>query len=121
MKKIVIEELFPEFNNLYGDRGNIFYLEKKLETANIDYEIVETHLFDEPYFINNKVDILYIGPSAEKQQKIQIERLLNYKLEIEKRIDENGVILATGNAFEIFGMYIETPQKEKIECLNLFP
>ena len=58
MKKFVIEVLYPEYNNLYGDRGNCEYLQKKLTLAGYDVEICETSLFDEPKFISENVKTL---------------------------------------------------------------
>lgn len=121
MKKIVIEVLYPEYNNLYGDRGNAEYLAKKLNLAGYEEEMVETNLFDEPRFVNGQVDILLIGPCQEKHQLIEIEMLKKYRDAIENRIGNGGVILATGNAFEIFGEYIEDAKGEKHECLKFFP
>ncbi len=121
MKKFVIEVLYPEYNNLYGDRGNAEYLKKKLTLAGYDAQIVETSLFDEPKFISEQVDVLLIGPCQEKHQLIEIERLKNYRDDLKKRIGNGGVILATGNAFEIFGDYIEDAKGEKHDCLKLFP
>lgn len=121
MPKMIIEVLYPEYNNLYGDRGNSEYLQKKLKLAGYDVEIIETSLFDKPAFIDNKVDFLLIGPCQEKQQLVEIEHLKEYADEIKKRIDNGGVILATGNAFELFGQYIENPKGEKVECLGFYP
>ncbi len=121
MKKFVIEVLYPEYNNLYGDRGNAEYLKKKLTLAGYDVEILETSLFDEPKFINEKVDILLLGPCQEKHQLIEIETLKKYSEAIENRIENGGLILATGNAFEIFGDYIEDAKGEKHDCLKFFP
>ncbi len=121
MKKFVIEVLYPEYNNLYGDRGNAEYLEKKLKNAGYEIETVETNLFDESCFVNGGVDILLIGPCQEKHQLIELETLKKYREAIEKRIEDGGIILATGNAFELFGEYIEDANGEKHECLKLFP
>lgn len=121
MKKFVIEVLYPEYNNLYGDRGNAEYLEKKLKNAGYEVEIVKTNLFDEPRFVNDEVDILLIGPCEEKHQLIEIEALKKYRDAINNRIEKGGIILATGNAFEIFGDYIEDAKGEKHECLKFFP
>lgn len=121
MAKMVIEVLYPEYNNLYGDRGNAEYLKKKLTLAGYDVEIIETALFDEPAFVNNKVDFLLISPCQEKHQLVEIEQLKNYKDAIKKRIDNGGIILATGNAFELFGEYIENDKGEKTECLGFYP
>lgn len=121
MKKFVIEVLYPEYNNLYGDRGNCEYLQKKLTLAGYDVEVCETSLFDEPKFISENVDILLLGPCQEKHQLIEIETLKKYCEAIDTRIENGGVILATGNAFEIFGDYIEDPKGEKHDCLKFFP
>lgn len=121
MKKIVIEELYPEFNNLYGDRGNALYLEKKLKAAGHEVEIIKTGLFDEPNFVNGNTEILLIAPCQEKHQLIELEQLKKYREAINDRIENGGVILATGNAFELFGEYIEDAKGEKHDCLKFFP
>lgn len=121
MTKMIIEVLYPEYNNLYGDRGNCEYLQKKLKLAGYDVEIIETSLFDEPAFVNGQVDFLLIGPCQEKHQLVQIEHLKEYKEALKSRIDNGGIILATGNAFELFGQYIESDKGEKTECLGFYP
>ncbi|MDI9540287.1 MAG: hypothetical protein QM204_02265 [Bacillota bacterium] len=121
MSKVIIEVLYPEYNNLFGDRGNCEYLKIKLEKANIEVEVINTNLYDEPHFIKSHVDVLLIGPCQEKHQKIELEKLKTYKVAIKNRIDNGGIILATGNAFELFGEYIETPAGEKIEGLGFYP
>ncbi len=121
MKKIVIEVLYPEFNNLYGDRGNREYLKKKLEKSGYEVEVVETSLYDTPRFTENNVDFLLISPCQEKHQLIELEQLKKYKTQIKARIDNGGIILATGNAFELFGQYIENPDGEKTDCLGFYP
>ena len=121
MPKMVFEVLYPEYNNLYGDRGNCEYLAKKLKLAGYDVEIIETSLFDKPAFIDNQVDFLLIGPCQEKHQLVEIQHLKEYADALKNRIDNGGVILATGNAFELFGQYIENPNGEKTECLGFYP
>lgn len=121
MAKTVIEVLYPEYNNLYGDRGNCEYLQKKLTLAGYDVEVKETSLFDEPAFVNSQVDFLLVGPCQEKHQLNEIEQLKNYAEALKNRIDNGGVILATGNAFELFGQYIENDKGEKTDCLGFYP
>ena len=121
MAKMVIEVLYPEYNNLYGDRGNCEYLKKKLTLAGYDVEIIETSLFDEPAFVNSQVDFLLISPCQEKHQLVEIAEIKKYADAIKSRIDNGGIILATGNAFELFGAYIENDKGEKTECLGFYP
>ena len=120
MGKMVIETLYPEFNNLFGDRGNAEYLCKKLKLVGYETEIRETYLYDTPSFTKEDVDFLLIGPCSESAQILELEELKKYKAEISDRIETGRVTLATGNAFELFGQYIETEEGEKTEALGFF-
>lgn len=111
-----IEILFPEFCNLYGDISNMKYLQKCIPEANF----IETNFGEEPTFVKNDVDLIYMGPMTEKMQEKVIEKLKPYKQKIEEMIEENTVFLITGNAIEIFGKYIENEDESKIEALGIF-
>lgn len=111
-----IEVLFPEFCNLYGDISNMKYLQKCIPEANF----IETSFNEEPTFVKNNVDLIYMGPMTEKMQEKVIEKLLNYKQRIQELIENNVVFLITGNAIEIFGKYIENEDGSRIEALDIF-
>lgn len=110
-----IEVLYPELCNLYGDRGNIDYLKKCVKA-----KFVETTLADQPYFVDNDVDMIYLGSMTEKSQKRIIEKLKPYKDRIQELIDKDVIFLLVGNSSEIFVNFIETEDNKKIEGLGLF-
>ena len=56
-----IEVLYPEIANLYGDLFNIYYLEKTIPNLKIYY----THLNETPHFVNEKIDLIYMGSMME--------------------------------------------------------
>ncbi|MCI8362075.1 MAG: hypothetical protein HFJ41_02880 [Clostridia bacterium] len=111
-----IEILFPEFCNLYGDISNMKYLQKCIPESNF----IETSFNEEPTFVKNDVDLIYMGPMTEKMQEKVTEKLKPYKQRIEELIEKNVVFLITGNALEIFGKYIENEDGTKIEALGIF-
>lgn len=112
-----IEVLFPEFCNLYGDLANMKYLQKCLPEA----EFIETAFDQEPVFVKEKVNLIYLGPMTETMQERAISKLKNYRKRLQEVIDQNTVMLLTGNSLEIFGNYIEKENGEKIEGLGIFP
>ena len=116
MNKLKIEILFPEFCNLYGDSFNMKYLKMCLPDA----EFVETELDQTPTFVNEDVNLIYLGPMTENTQEKVIARLLPYKNRIEELIEKNVVFLFTGNAVEVLGKYIENEDGSKIEGLGIF-
>ena len=54
----------------------------------------ETTLNETPHFIEEDIDLIYLGSSTEKNQEIIISKLLPYKDRLKELIDKNKVILA---------------------------
>ena len=94
-----IEVLFPEFCNLYGDMSNIEYLHKCIPEA----EIIYTSIDEEPAFLTQNVNLIYLGPLTERKQEIVINKLKPYKEKIEELINNKTPFLFTGNAVEVLG------------------
>ena len=93
-----IEVLFPEICNLYGDLFNVTYLKDCLPEA----EVINTSLSDEPLFVSERPDLIYMGTTTERGQVLAIEALSKYKDRIKECIDTGVNFLVTGNAMEIF-------------------
>lgn len=114
---MVIEILFQEVCGLYGDSQNATYLQACLPEA----EFIFTKLTEEPYFISNDPDMIYIGCMSESTQMRVIDKLLPYTDRIHQLIESGTVILATGNAGEIFCKEIEyVTLEKKVVALNIF-
>lgn len=112
---IVIEELFPEVCSLFGDGGNMRYLKLCLPDA----QYKETALNDRPYFADNDVDMIYMGPMTENTQLQVIERLKPFRDRIEELIEKGTVFLMTGNSHEVFGKTIKDKNGTTVECLGI--
>lgn len=110
-----IEILFPEVCSIYGDYGNIIYLKQCLPQA----EFIETALNNEPKFVKENIDLVYLGSMTEKIQEKIIKKLEKYKNIISEQINSEKAFLFTGNSFELLGKYIENDDGKKIECLNI--
>lgn len=110
-----IEVLFPEVCNLYGDLFNIKYLKQCIK----DVEIINTAFADEPTFIKENVDMIYMAPMTEKTQEMVIEKLQPYTQEIKEQIEKGTVMLFTGNAMEVLENYIENEDGSKIVGLGI--
>ena len=111
-----IETLFPEFCNLFGDISNIKYLKKCLPNA----EFIDSSIDQEPAFVKEDVNLIYLGPMTERTQEKVINKLQPYKERIIELINKGTVFLFTGNALEVLGKYIENEDGSKIEGLGIF-
>lgn len=113
MKKV--ELLFPELCNIYGESYNVEYLRR----CSDEIEVINTNHMDTPAFVNEDVDMIYLGCTTERKQEQIIGILSQYRDRIIELIDKDVIFLATGNAVEIFGNYIEDAGR-KIDALGIF-
>ena len=113
MKTIKILHLYHDLMNLSGDNGNMVAIKDALERQKINYTIDRLSIGDKIDF--NKYNLIYVGNGSRENQELARRDLLKYKLQLNK-IFKNKLILATGNALELFGKTIDNK-----ECLNLLP
>lgn len=110
---INIMHLYYDLLNLYGESGNIKVLKKYFENQGIKVNI---HFVTIDNDINlENIDILYIGNGTENNQLLALSHLKKYKKNINNYIENNGIVISTGNSYEMFGKKID-----KINALNIF-
>lgn len=108
--------LYYDLLNLYGENGNIKALIYHLKEQKIDINIDYISINDKKNF--SKYDFIYIGSGTYNNLIIALNDLIKYKKDLNKCLENNTLILATGNALELFGDYIINDDK-KINCLSL--
>lgn len=111
---MIIEVLYPEICNLYGDLANISYI-----ASSNNLEVIYTSLHEEPAFVTQDIDLVYMGTTTESGQILARDALKPHIDSFRQRILDNKVTLFTGNAIEILCDYIEV-DNEKIEMLGLY-
>ncbi len=112
---MIIEILYPHSCNLFGDRGNVMYLKNNLPEATF----IETSLNDKPYFVENEVNFIYLGPMSESMQEKVVERLKPFKERLNELIENKVFFLLTGNAVEIFGKEVADKDGSGFKGLGL--
>lgn len=120
MSEIIIEYLYPEVSNLYGDPFNVKYLKECIKESGFEAKVVEDELNKEPFFAKETPNLIYIGPMTEHAQELVIDRLKPYNERLKELIDNNVTFFVTGNACEIFGSSIVNEDGSIIEALKLY-
>ncbi|MCD8390995.1 MAG: glutamine amidotransferase [Firmicutes bacterium] len=114
---IKIAHLYPDLLNLYGDRGNIACLKKRLEWRGIGAEIVRCTCDDESFNLSD-TDIIFIGGGSDREQKIVCSKLLRHKDELREYVENNGVLAAVCGGYQLLGKYYKL-EDETIEGLDI--
>lgn len=116
-QSIHILHMFPDLLNLYGDKGNIACMQKRLEWRGIACELTRC-TFDERFLDFEKVDIIFLGGGSDREQKIVCSALLQYKDKLKAYVERGGVLVAVCGGYQLLGKYYALPD-EKIEGLDI--
>lgn len=115
--KIKILHLYPDLLNLYGDKGNIECMRKRLVWRGIDAEVTE-YTSDDTGFNLDDTDIVFIGGGSDREQKIVCNKLLEHKDAIKNYVENNGVLVAVCGGYQLLGKYYKL-ENEMIEGLDI--
>ena len=112
-----IAHLYGNLMNTYGDNGNILMLKYVAEKlgAHVTVDIVSLKdRFDPEVY-----DIAFFGGGQDYEQTIVSEDLPDKKEDIERFIDEDGVVLAICGGFQLLGQYYIEASGKRIEGLGI--
>jgi hypothetical protein len=118
--KLTIGWLYPELMSTYGDRGNIFVLEKRcswreigVTVMPIDFSTTEKELLT--------CDLIFGGGAQDRQQGILIQDLREKKRSVLKRMFEDGTPgLFVCGAPQLLGHSYTTADGQTLEGLGIF-
>ena len=114
---IKIMHLFPDLLNLYGDKGNIECMRKRLEWRGIDCE-VQVYDAQSGELDVSDVDIIFLGGGSDREQKIVSTALFEHREKLKEFAKNDGSIVATCGGFEMLGNYY-MQKGEKIDGLRV--
>ena len=112
--EIKLLHLYYDIMNLYGEYGNVKILESHLKDQGFEVIVDKKTIGEEKNF--EFYDFIYMGCGTEKNQKVVLEDLLKEKQEFVNAIENDKLILLTGNSFELLGEVID--QEQALGILN---
>ena len=105
--ELKICHLYPDVLNLYGDRGNVICMEKRLQWRGID--VVTTGISIGQPLKASQYDLLFIGGGQDFEQEVLLPDLASGKTAELKAAVEDGVpVLAICGGYQMLGSYYKT-------------
>ena len=99
--------LYPDILNLYGDRGNILCMRKRLAWRGIDVNVDEVSIGQK--LEASKYDLLFIGGGQDFEQEVLLPDLRGEKTEeLKAAIEDNLPVLAICGGYQMLGQYYKT-------------
>lgn len=118
LKKLVIAHLYPAEMNIYGDRGNVIALQKRLAWRKIGSEVIVI----EPgvKFDFKRADIIFGGGGQDRGQNVVAADLQARKANLHAAAKDGVVMLTICGTYQLFGHGFKTKDGELIPGISLF-
>jgi CobQ-like glutamine amidotransferase family enzyme len=94
--------LYPEQMNIYADRGNILFLQRRCEWRGIPFEYAAAGPGEG--FDPSEHDLIYIGGGQDRDQVLVAEDMLKTKRDaIASAVDDGAALLAVCGGYQLLG------------------
>lgn len=115
---LTIAWLYPDLMSIYGDRGNVIVLQKRLEQRGIEAK-VQPIFTNSPISLLKSADLLFMGGAQDRQQTIVAKDLEKKKKTLSDLIENNIPGLYICGGFQFLGKYYKEADKTTIKQLGV--
>jgi CobQ-like glutamine amidotransferase family enzyme len=117
--KIVVGHLYPDYLNIYADRGNIAVLSRRAAWRGHEFDV-------RPLSIGEPVnpgehDLLYIGGGQDREQALVAPDLLAKAAGVRASVAEGAAVLAVCGGYQLLGRAYRDLNGADLPGIGLFP
>lgn len=110
--------LYPEYMNLYGDRGNIIVLEQRSRWHGLDPVVTKVSLGEKADF--RQFDLVMMGGGQDREQGLIAEDFLKVKgSSLGEAIHDGLAVLAVCGGYQMLGKYFRTHKGETLRFTGI--
>jgi CobQ-like glutamine amidotransferase family enzyme len=117
--KIVLGHLYPDYLNIYADRGNMAVLERRAAWRGIELDYRAISVSDR--VMPGECDLLYIGGGQDREQALIAPDLAAKGTEIAAAVDEGAALLAVCGGYQLLGRFYRGRSGAELPGIGLFP
>ncbi len=117
--KIVVGHLYPDYLNIYADRGNIAVLARRAAWRGHELEV-------RPVSVNEAVrpgehDLLYVGGGQDREQALVAQDLAAKAQGVIDAVTEGAALLAVCGGYQLLGRSYRDVHGEDLPGIGLLP
>jgi lipid II isoglutaminyl synthase (glutamine-hydrolysing) len=117
--KVVIGHLYPDYLNIYADRGNIAVFERRAAWRGIELDVEEIGPGDEVR--PGAHDLLYIGGGQDREQALIAPDLAAKGESVKAAVEAGAALLAVCGGYQLLGQFYRDRSGAELPGVGLFP
>jgi CobQ-like glutamine amidotransferase family enzyme len=117
--KVVVGHLYPEYLNIYADRGNMAVLAQRAAWRAIDFSV-------EPIGMGEQIrpgshDLYYIGGGQDREQALVAYDLAGKGVTLRREVESGAALLAVCGGYQLLGRFYRDRDGVELPGIGLFP
>ena len=117
--KIVVAHLYPDYLNIYADRGNMAVLERRAAWRGIEFEYRTVSVGEdvEP----GQADLYYVGGGQDREQALIAPDLAAKGPGLVEAVAEGAALLAVCGGYQLLGRFYRDRSGAELPGVGFFP
>jgi len=116
--RICVGHLYPDYLNIYADRGNIAVLRARAEGRGHELDVVAIGPGDA---VPDGVDLFYIGGGQDREQTLVAADLVGKREALHGAVSEGAVFLAVCGGYQLLGRFYRDRTGAELPGIGLLP
>ena len=117
--KIVVGHLYPDYLNIYADRGNIAVLSRRASWRGHDLEVRAVSVGDP--LRPDEHDLLYVGGGQDREQALVARDLAAKAEDVRRAVDGGAAVLAVCGGYQLLGRSYRDFHGTELPGIGLLP
>jgi CobQ-like glutamine amidotransferase family enzyme len=117
--KIRVGHLYPDYLNIYADRGNIAVLTQRAAARGHELEVRAIGMHDE--VPAGEVDLFYVGGGQDREQALVAHDLAGKADALRDEVDSGAAFLAVCGGYQLLGRFYRDVAGEEQPGIGLLP
>jgi lipid II isoglutaminyl synthase (glutamine-hydrolysing) len=117
--RVVVGHLYPDYLNIYADRGNMAVLAQRAAWRGIDFEVQPVGMEDEVR--PGAHDLYYIGGGQDREQALVARDLVGKGEALREAVEDGAALLAVCGGYQLLGRFYRGRDGEEMPGIGLFP
>ena len=117
--KIRVAHLYPDYLNIYADRGNIAVLRGRADARGHELEVRPVSVGDP--FPSGEVDLAYIGGGQDREQALVAVDLAGKAAALREAVEEGVACLAVCGGYQLLGAFYRDRAGVELPGIGVLP
>jgi lipid II isoglutaminyl synthase (glutamine-hydrolysing) len=117
--RVVVGHLYPDYLNIYADRGNIAVLRFRAAERGIELDVVSIGVGDP--IPHGAIDLFYVGGGQDREQALIAPDLAARGPELREAVESGAAVLAVCGGYQLLGRFYRDRSAAELPGAAVFP